>query len=125
VLQITTIFFLLALAILAGAHFLALTFFLYWKLWWFDVVMHFFGGITVTLGFFTLKDIVRQIPERFLYAIPMMAGALFVILAWEIFEYQFGLFKADGYVFDTVTDIVLGTMGAFLGFLLGHKLREL
>ncbi len=110
---------------LAGTHFLALTFFLYWKLWWFDVVMHFFGGITVALGFFTLKDLVRQIPDRFLYVVPIMAGALFVILAWEIFEYQFGLFKSDGYVVDTVTDIVLGLVGAFLGFLLGHKLREL
>lgn len=124
-LQITTIFFLLALAILAGAHFFALTFFLYWKIWWFDIVMHFFGGITVALGIFTLKDIFRQIPERLLYVVPVMAGVIIIILSWEIFEYYFGLFAGDGYVLDTAIDLAMGLTGGFLGFVLGHKLREL
>jgi len=87
--------------------------------------MHFFGGITVALGIFTLKDIFRQIPERLLYVVPVMAGVIIIILSWEIFEYYFGLFAGDGYVLDTAIDLAMGLTGGFLGFVLGHKLREL
>lgn len=86
--------------------------------------MHFWGGITLALGVFALKDLFR-LSERFIYFVPVMSGVLIVALGWEVFEYYFGLTSSQGYVSDTIIDILMGIIGGTVGFFLGHKLREL
>lgn len=125
-LKLTTVFFLLALSVLAVLHKLALTFFLYWRWEWFDVVMHFFGGAVAALGLFTLRDFWHRIPERLEYVVPIMSGVIIITLLWEIFEVVIGVPAfTDGYTFDTITDVALGIAGGFIGFLVGHSLRRL
>jgi F0F1-type ATP synthase membrane subunit a len=126
-LKLTTVFFVLTLGVMAVLHWLALSFYLYWRWEWVDIAMHGFGGAVVALGLFTIRDFVRSVPERFEYVGPIMAGVLIVVLLWELFEIFVVQIPLDvpGLVLDTSIDIVMGALGGFVGFLVGHSLRRL
>ena len=125
-LKVTTVFFVITLALLSLLHYLALEFSLYWRFAWFDIFMHFFGGAVVALGLFTLKDFVRNIPDRLQYFFPIIAGVIVAALSWEIFEIVLGVPTFEpGYGLDTVIDIVMGVVGGFVGFIVGHNIRKL
>lgn len=125
-LQLTTVFFLISLAVLALLHFLALEWALYWRLWWFDIVMHFFGGMVAALGFFTIKDFFRAIPDRLQYFVPIISGVIIVALLWELFEIYIGVpYTEAEFARDMLFDIAFGIMGGFAGFIVGHSIRKL
>lgn len=109
-----TIVFLILSALFAGAHALAVELNLYWYHWWFDIVMHFTGGILITLGLHTLSTF-----SRFTFTPTLrllLATLLFMTVSWEVFEYAAGLWQPATYVTDTLQDIVIG----FCGGLLAH-----
>lgn len=96
--------------ILLALHLLALEFFFYWRLWWFDWLVHIVGGIVVGLvaGVFVLFPKAR-VKTIFL---TVVGAALCVSLFWELFEYNFGLtFVSSNYAFDTITDVIAGFIG--------------
>ena len=125
-LKLTTIFFVLAFAMLAMIHAVSIHFFLYWKFLWLDIPIHFFGGAVVALGMFTAQDFIRSIPDRFLYVVPVMAGVIIVALLWELFEIAIGIPTTEpGYALDTIIDLCVGIVGGFVGFLVGHSIRKL
>ncbi len=82
---------------------LAMHFFWYWTYWWFDIPMHFLGG--VWLGGMTILALRRFMPEKFeKKAFVYMAAvgmALFIGGLWEVFE-----FSLDTFVTMRVNDIV-------------------
>lgn len=125
-LKVTTVFFVLTLSVLAVLHYVALEFSLYWRFAWFDIFMHFFGGAVVALGFFTLKDFIHSIPDRLQYFVPIISGVIVAALSWELFEIMIGIPAwVPGYGFDTVIDLIMGTLGGFAGFIVGHSIRKL
>jgi hypothetical protein len=126
-LKLTTVFFVLTLAVLATLHWLSLTFYLYWRWEWVDVLMHFFGGAVAALGLFTVRDFLPRLPERLEYVVPIMSGVIIITLLWELFEFFVVGIPLDmpGIVFDTTLDIIMGIIGGFVGFLVGHSLRHL
>jgi len=126
-LKLTTVFFLLTLGVLAVLHRLALGFYLYWRWEWFDILMHFFGGAVAALGLFTIRDFLHRIPERFEYVVPVMSGVIVTTLLWDIFEiFVVGIpLETPGLALDTGIDVAMGTIGGFVGFLVGHSLRRL
>lgn len=126
-LKLTTVFFLISFAVLAVLHRLAFAFALYWHFDWFDIVMHFFGGAIAALGFFTIRDFMPRTPERFEYVVPVMSGVIIVVLLWELFEiFIVGIpLDTPGIELDTAIDVVVGIIGGFVGFIVGHSLRRL
>ena len=125
-LQLTTIFFVISLGLLAVLHYFALEFFLYWKFVWIDLLMHFFGGAVVALGCFTVKDFIREIPVRLLYVVPVMSAVLMVALLWELFEIYIGVPAFEpGFGVDAMLDIISALVGGFIGFVVGHSIRKL
>lgn len=114
-----TFFFLL----MAGLHFLALHYFLYWRLPAFDLLVHFCGGLALGgyWGWLLAERNKRGKTEQF-----ELSKAFYLILLglliWEFFEVYFGLtFVIDKiYWFDTFTDILSGLCGALI-FLLFIK----
>jgi len=125
-LKLTTVFFVITLAVLALLHYVALEFALYWRFAWFDIFMHFFGGAVVALGFFTLKDFINDIPDRLQYFWPIISGVIVVALSWELFEIVIGTPSIEpGYMLDTTIDLLMGTVGGFVGFVVGHTIRKL
>jgi len=112
---------LLTSIIIAGLHFTALEFYLYWVFPWFDVLMHFLGGFLVALiGIWSLLYVVRMrvwicfSHRNILYT--AIGTALAIGIGWEVFEYINGLRIKDNYVFDTVTDLIMDLFGAMLAY---------
>ena len=115
-----TLFFFLTASTLAATHYLALEFYLYWLYPWFDVPMHFLGGVTAALGYLSIHDFVSFLPLAFYRFLPTVAFVLLVALAWEVFEAAAGLTEGQlDYVVDTATDICLGLFGGSLGYFVG------
>lgn len=84
----------------------------YSLLWWFDIPMHYLGGLWLALAvayFFppkegSLKSILGTI-----------AGVLFFAIAWEVFEYfvDENIARNGFDIHDTLSDICFDLAGAF------------
>lgn len=89
-------------------HTEAMLHFLYWRYEWFDILMHFLGGLAIgvfLIGFFVTRQRTRLI------------GAFFLLMiAWELFEYVFGLPREANYALDTALDIVMDTLGGAVAY---------
>lgn len=114
---------LLALSI-ALLQFLATTFFLYWVWWWFDIVMHFLGGVFI--GSSMLWLIRYEVPVGIRHRIPIFLttflGVLAVGVLWEVFEYVTGLYAAVNYTLDTTLDLAMDIVGMLLAYLVLNRL---
>jgi len=82
----------------------------YWEYPWLDLLMHFWGGVIV--GLLVLWGSERVWGVRLSLAAVVLA-ALFVGIAWEVFEYALGLIEVprDVYIKDTAIDLILDTLG--------------
>ena len=128
-LPITIVFLGILVAIL---HSVALDRFLYFHLPWLDVVMHFLGGLLVSLfglwAFMKHHADFESIPKSLL----LFDVVLFVFIIgmlWETFELRFGLISDDLYVYtiDTFADFFMNMVGAMVGFFLvesGHIFND-
>jgi len=123
-LQLTTIFFLIAFSMLAAIHYVALQLFLYWRFDWFDIPMHLFGGAVVALGVFTLRDL-RLIPNTFLTVKIVLLLVLITAGVWELFELYAGVPIDEAYYPDTALDVIMGMLGGYVGYIVGNRLRSL
>jgi len=124
-LKLPTIIFLITFSFLAGMNFLAVELFLYWRFWWFDIPMHFIGGVTVALGLFTLHDLRLVIPARYLQLVPVLSLVFVVAMSWEAYELFIGIPIESDYVIDTLTDLCMGTLGGLVGYSIGTSLNKL
>lgn len=109
---------LIGLLLIAGAVFvlndIAQTHFLYWRLWWFDIMMHFLGGVAVGGLTVWLALRVRPLISPKALALLTLASILVIGVGWEVFEYATGMFDGvDNIVGDTVLDIIMDIIGAF------------
>jgi hypothetical protein len=120
-----TILFVVIAATWAGLHNLALILELYWRFWWFDIPMHFVGGVVVALGLLVLSDLRVPLPLYRPTVVVTTAFVLFVALAWEVFEVWAGIPIESDYWFDTSLDVLLGLGGGLVGYVLGQRLSEL
>lgn len=89
----------------------ATSFYLYSTLWWFDIPMHFLGGVFTAL--LSLWFFVRVVPARFLpntlwgWVITVLLSVFIVGLAWEMYELIVDLITGAGdYVYlDAFSDL--------------------
>lgn len=124
-LKLPTVFFLISFSFLAGIHIIALQLFLYWKFQWFDIPMHFLGGIVVALGLFTLHDLKLVIKKRHLQIFPIVLLVLTVAMLWEVYELLIGIPIESNYVVDTLTDLSMGLLGGLVGYGIGSSIKKL
>lgn len=99
---------LLLSAALAALNLYGLHHYLYWRYEWFDVFMHFLGGLAI--GAFLVGFLVRCRP--LLYLVLFYA----LVVGWEVFEYLFGIPRASNYAFDTALDLLMDTFGAAVAY---------
>jgi hypothetical protein len=106
-------------------HSVAQGVFLYWTYRWFDIPMHFLGGVWVgLLSAYVLlhtahgKKYAPQWLQRPVYAV--LVGTLMLGVAWEAYEIFFKFFNwgwfPDAYALDTLLDIVMDMLGGVVAW---------
>ena len=123
-LQLNTVIFLIAFSTLAVLHNVAIHFSLYWYFWWFDIPMHLFGGVILSLGFFTLCDL-HVLSRKHLTFIKTIGVVFCIALMWEFFEHFIGVPVEADFLVDTLTDIAMGLLGGTFGYVIGTSVRNL
>ncbi len=97
---------------IAAFNFLANKFYWYSSIWYFDIIMHFLGGLWLG-GFFLWLFW----PERISGSLvgKVILGVLVVGIGWEVFELMFVNYVAQNNfdIIDTAMDLVLDILGGF------------
>lgn len=95
---------------------------LYWYYWWFDSMMHFWGGTLIGLGIHALSTLPHlRIKASTRLILLVLATAT---ISWEVFEWYFGIWGTHNYIFDTSKDIALGFSGGLLAhFILRRRIQ--
>jgi|ETN02SMinimDraft_4_1059925.scaffolds.fasta_scaffold126046_1 hypothetical protein len=107
--------------IVAILHTVALFYYLYWIFEWFDILMHFLGGLFA--AFVSLFAYKFLLSEKFhnnkMLLINTLIAVLIIGIVWEIFELYFDITYADegNYIGDTILDYIMDLIGAYFGFL--------
>ena len=107
--------------VIALLHALALEYFLYWQYGWFDILMHFLGGLIISLfalwGYLRFSD---HGMSKGLLLFDVILFTFIICLFWESFELMFKLSVTDpvSYFIDTVGDFAMNTIGALVGYFL-------
>jgi len=93
-------------------NYLAMKFYWYLSIWYFDMILHFLGGFWLGLAFiwfFKIKEITPKIILKIIF------GVLFISIFWELFEILINDFitKKSFNSLDTISDIFFGMAGGF------------
>lgn len=115
------------LALTGVMNWFSVKLYLYWTVWWIDMVVHFLGGLTVGLAFMWLcsynNNFKNWSPKKLLFF--ALLGTIAVGIIWEIYELYFGLTSlSDGiaYFTDTGSDLIMDFIGGILSFLYVNRL---
>jgi fatty-acid desaturase len=113
------ILFLLSALVFAVTHLIATAGSLYWYYSWFDILMHFWGGLLIGLGVHAVCRLksVSVHPTLTVVLVTITAA----VVSWELFEWFTGLYNPVQYALDTAQDVLLGFSGGLLThFILSH-----
>jgi hypothetical protein len=115
------------LVIVGFLNFMAVKFYLYWSIWWMDMVVHFLAGVCVGLAILLFFQEDYYVQNKLKAILFVILGAFFIGILWEIYELIFGITSlSDGihYVTDTVSDLIMDIVGGFFGSLYGFRLLK-
>lgn len=98
------------------------TYDLSFKLFYWDSIEHFLGGMTIGFSILTLLEMFKI---RYHRAALILLGVLGAGLAWEALEYfaGFGAGPFLSYKVDTLKDLVVDCMGGYAAIKLGHRMH--
>jgi hypothetical protein len=96
------------------AHFGGLYYYVYWEIWWWDVLTHSTAGFGVAAFAYLLRPAAFRRPAALFLALP--AFVLVVGAGFEVYERLFRTFwwswSLSYYLEDTLLDLVMDTLGA-------------
>jgi hypothetical protein len=107
------------ISVITMLHYAGLQLYLYWTFWWFDIFMHFLGGLwfgVVSIWFFFFSGFTgrfkSQLTARYIFTVSIVSVMIIGAL-WEIFEIYAGVtrFTID-YQLDTSIDLIMDMFGA-------------
>ena len=104
-------------------HVLALQYSLYWSIDWYDILMHFLGGLTMgilaTYIFFTsnyIKSTAVLKDNKFVVFVIISLFTLSVGLIWELWEVFVEFSNVLEDQVDTIIDLIMDMLGALTAF---------
>ncbi len=99
-------------------NFLAGKFYWYSAIWYFDMIMHFFGGFWVGLAAIWFLFNKKSFYDPF-HLLKIISMVLLVGVAWEIFEFVFYNYVAENSfdVLDTISDLFFDLVGGIMAIL--------
>lgn len=114
------------LFIVGAMNAIAYKLYLFWTVIWFDMVMHFLGGLFVSLFFFAVLSVLKS---KLSYVEKLVLGVVFTVLVglvWEYYELVIGVTNLADTVYwgDTGMDIVMDTLGSLVGVLFVHWVEK-
>jgi len=87
----------------------------YFYFWWFDILMHFMGGLILGLLLFWIATrIGHRGSDRALF-LKVLVVVLVIAVGWEVFEYMHDIYGKGNYVLDTTGDIIMAVIGMYIG----------
>lgn len=114
--------FLAAAVAFAVVHAIATSASLYWYYPWFDIVMHLWGGILISLGLAAIAKL------RVISITPttgLVTGTLLLcMISWEVFEFFIGHYDPNNYLPNLLKDLFFGTVGAIIGYYIFIKRKH-
>lgn len=127
--RVTLAAYIVLLGLLIGLlHILAMNFFLYWDIAWFDILMHFLGGFWVALlGLWILALLINI--ESFTLRRILYVSVFFTLgigIIWEVFEFGAGLsfVGPEGWP-DTILDLIMDMVGGLTaGFYVWNRISK-
>ena len=119
--QPIVVLFLLVSVTFGAVHLFAMYASLYCFYWWFDILMHSWGGILITLGLFSFGTFSRI--KRKPTLLFTLAVLLFVVTVWELFEWRAGLFDPATHLEDTLLDMFLGVAAGLITYYILKRKR--
>lgn len=92
----------------------AIEYSLYWSLWWYDIVMHFLGGLWIALiALWAYKAFAGEDAESNKGYLTALIIVVVVGILWEVMEILVGLTLTQAnYEMDTVLDLIMDVVGA-------------
>ncbi len=101
---------------------------LYWRFWWFDIVMHFLGGFFIALlsyYVFFLSGYFIKISKKFSVFVVSLIFVLVIGVLWEVFEYVIKVSTAQSnYILDTNLDLLMDTLGWLVAYCFLLKIKN-
>jgi len=117
-------FFLLS-ALIAVLHYISLKLFLYWTIWWFDILMHFLGGFLISIFIiFVLYSYTNfeSLKKHRILLFGLIIGLTLVVgLTWELWEIFVGFTNTLKDLNDTIMDVVMDTIGSISAIYYSRK----
>lgn len=110
---------------MAVTHYLAIELYIYWRYLWFDIPMHFIGGSVVALGYLSIRDFIPKLPSAWFKFVPTIFFVFAIAITWEVFELAAGITMQNGYMVDTVADVIFGLIGGSVGYFVGSRIKEI
>lgn len=103
--------------------------YLHWSLWWVDIILHFFGGLCVTLFalWFGGRNSNLKDWSKSKILLTSIISAFLIGILWEAYELYVGLtFLSDGarYFADSGSDLIMDIVGGIFGFLYTNQLLK-
>lgn len=89
----------------------------YDKFPWFDIAVHFVGGVWVTFAIFALVPLFEKISDPKKLILSLVFAALGAGVAWEILEFtieNYYLVDFQGPPLDTLSDLIVDVLGGTL-----------
>jgi len=120
------LFLLAVILLILALHLLALDQFLYWRFWWYDLVMHFLGGFWLaitSLWLIYFSGYAKDYQPKINRVLLIVLGSVIIFgILWEIFEYVSGAtYNGESYALDTALDLLLDVLGGCFGYLISLK----
>ncbi len=120
--RIATLLFILLLAsALAFLEGLAIQYFLYWRFFWYDIMMHFLGGFIISALYIWYVHF--EAPETRKKMLLTFRNTLLFVFAvgvvWEIFEAVIHVdaeYTQAYWAFDTVKDLIMDCIGGSVAY---------
>jgi len=103
-------------------------YFLYWRFWWFDIVMHFLGGFWIALlsyYLFFLSNYFTKISKKVSVFAVSLTIVLVIGILWEAFEYIMKVsIQQSNYILDTSLDLLMDTSGWLVAYIFLLKVKN-
>lgn len=112
-------------ALLLLGHVIALHFSIYWTIEGYDSIMHAFGGfIGALIVIYVLQKIgisPQSLPKKIILFLFVVISVIAVGSIWELWEIFVGFTDPFTDVVDTISDLVMDTLGAMIAFIYYDK----